>query len=220
MNPMQRNRLLAMAGVLLFCGMAGAADPAGAELIINEILGDPASDWDADGAIDFMGDEWVEVLNSGTEPVDLAEYWLRDGLGDTPHLHLDGILEPGAVKVYFGSQAVAWQVENGAGATGFSLNNGGDTVQLLKNHYVDGNLMSLDVVHSLDYADHEAEDDRSSGWSNQDGGWTLFDSLNPYTGSLLPGGSGCAPTPGGINICGPQVGAREVSFGGLKANFR
>ena len=156
MKISERHQTPALVGILLLCGMVAAGVPAGAGLIINEVLGDPASDWDGDGAVDFMNDEWVEVLNNGSEALDLAEYWLRDGLGDLPHLHLDGILNPGEAKVYYGSDAVAWQLANGAGATGFSLNNGGDTVDLLVNHYVDGNLMSLDVVHTVTYADHEA----------------------------------------------------------------
>ncbi|MBU8871559.1 MAG: lamin tail domain-containing protein [Gemmatimonadales bacterium] len=202
-------------GAILAFGSPGFAD-----IIVNELLADPATDWDGDGTVDFMGDEWIEILNNGSVAVDLAEYWLRDGLGDSPHLHLNGILNPGQVRLFHGSEAVAWQVENGVGATGFSLNNGGDTVDLLKNHYVDGNLMSLEVVQSVTYADHEADDDRSSGWSSESGGWALFDALNPYTGTLSPGGSGCAPTPGVLNFCIPEVGASKLYFGGLKASFR
>lgn len=207
-------------GVLLVLALLSAGSASRADLLINEVLADPALDWDGDGTVDFMGDEWIEVLNNGDEAVDLSEYWLRDGLGDLPHLHLGGILAPGQVRVFYGSEAVAWQLANGAGAVGFSLNNGGDTVELLLNHYVDGNLMSLDVVHSVSYADHEAEDDRSSGWGHDSGGWTLFDALNPYGGSLWPGGSACAPTPGAVNVCSAGVGTEQLSFDEMKASFR
>jgi Lamin Tail Domain len=220
MNFSQRHPAPVVVGIFLVLAIVGAGSLSPAEVLINEVLADPAQDWDGDGSVDFMGDEWIEILNTGHEPVNLAEYWLRDGLGDLPHLHLDGILEPGAVRVLFGSQAMAWQVANGGGAIGFSLNNGGDTVELLLNHYVDGNLMSLDVVHSVPYADHEADDDRSSGWSFENGGWILFDALNPYTGSLLPAGSGCMPTPGVENECSAEVGVEHLSLDGLKATFR
>ena len=50
-------------------------------------------------------------------------------------------------------------------------------------------------------------------------GWVLFDGLNPYTGSLEPGGSGCVPTPGLANLCGGQVAAEALGLGEMKARF-
>ena len=51
------------------------------------------------------------------------------------------------------------QAAEGLGSTGLSLNNGGDTVDLLLSNWVGGDLESLDVVHSVTYADHEADDE-------------------------------------------------------------
>lgn len=220
MKRTQRHRFdrLLLAGIALLA--LAAAGPAGAAVLINEVLADPATDWDGDGAVDYQDDEWIEIVNTGAESVDLADYWLRDGLGDSPHLHLDGTLPAGAVLVVFGSDAVAWQTANGVSVTGFSLNNSGDTVDLLRSVWVDGDLESLEVAHSITYGDHEADDDRSCGWAAESGGWTLFDALNPYNGDLWPGGSGCAPTPGAGNLCSPQVGLESLSLDALKAAFR
>ena len=65
-----------------------------------------------------------------------------------------------------------------------------------------------------------AEDDRSSGFNLNLYDWDLFDAMLPYTGSLLPAGNGCAPTPGAPNICPAPVANEAASFGGVKAIFR
>jgi hypothetical protein len=72
------------------------------------------------------------------------------------------------------------------------------------------------LVDQVTYADHEADDDRSSG-RRPDGGptWELFDALNPYSGGALPQGNGCAPTPGASNHCTTAV--EEATWGEIKA---
>ena len=55
-----------------------------AALFINEIMADPASDWDGDGAYQYRDDEWVEIINTGPEAVDLAGHGLRDAASTTP----------------------------------------------------------------------------------------------------------------------------------------
>ena len=59
----------------------------------------------------------------------------------------------------------------------------------------------LEPMFVAHYEDHMAEDDRSSGFNLNLYDWDLFDALNPYSGSLVPGGTGCLPTPGTPNIC-------------------
>ena len=46
--------------------------PAGAQVVINEILADPARDWDGDGDYNFRNDEWVEIVNAGDAAVSLS----------------------------------------------------------------------------------------------------------------------------------------------------
>lgn len=200
------------------CGLAVVlllgANGAPAAVVVNELLANPATDWDGDGGVDIKLDEWVEVLNTGPETVDLAGYFLRDGTGDTPHLGLSGVLAPGEVALFDGGDAVVWQEANDAGSSGLSLNNGGDTVQLMVVDPADP--AAYVVLDSRTYLPHEGEPDRASGLL--EGVWMLFDRHNPYGGDLVPQGTGCAPTPGLTNVCEatPVVGC---TWGGLKAGF-
>ena len=187
-----------------------------AQLVVNELLADPASDWDGDGEVDTKLDEWVEVYNAGTADEHLTEYWLRDGLGDTPHLNMFGVLAPGETAVFYGYHAVAWHEENGAGSSGLSLNNSGDTVQLLRTH---ADLPdSLVVVDEKIYLAHEGADDRSTGRLPDGGDWSLFDELNPYSGDELPAGNGCSPTPGALNEC-DQTPVDAATWSTVKAHW-
>ena len=202
--------VLALAAVL--------AVPAAASVQINEILADPASDWDHDGEVNYKTDEWIEVINLGPDPVDLVDYWVKDEAADSPRMHLSGVIDPGETAVFYGSDAVAWQTEVGVSTAGFSLNNDGDSVYLLHSFDGDGGL-DLETIEIIDYQDHTADDDRSTGWDEERTGWILYDGLFPYTGTLDPPGTGCSPTPGEPNYCRALVPNDPVSFGALKANF-
>jgi hypothetical protein len=211
---------------LLLAGVAAAflaSVPAGAGaqeyIIINELLADPASDWNGDGTVDFKGDEWIEVLNVGPAPIDLADYFLRDLLGEEPDLRLSGVLAPGGTAVFYGSDAVAWQAGMGMTTSGLSLNNGGDLIQLLRV-YQGPTGPAFELMFAVSYDDHEAEDDRSCGFNADATDWILYDALNPYSGSSEPVGTGCAPSPGLPNLCGDQVPVEDHSFGRVKAIFR
>lgn len=209
-------------GILLLAlslGLCLAAGRARAEIVINEFLADPARDWNGDGEVHATLDEWVEVFNPGPDAVSLTAYWLRDGLGETPHLNLFGVIAPGEVAVFYGHHAVAWQQENGGGSSGFSLNNGGDTIQLLRTN--SGNPDVLDVVDEKIYLAHEGADDRSGG-RLPDGEitWSLFDGLNPYDGDELPAGNGCEPTPGALNVCDDESPVDAASWSDVKAHWR
>lgn len=188
-------------------------------IIINEILADPATDWDGDGTVDPKGDEWIEIRNIDTVPIDLSDYWLRDSSGETPDLRLSGVADPDEHIVFFGSDAVRWQAANGLSTTGFALNNTGDLVQLLRT--VPGtDPIQYEVMFAAIVRDHEAEDDRSAGFALDHAAWLLFDALNPYTGAQEPVGTGCAPSPGADNLCGPQVATEAATFGEVKATYR
>ena len=205
---------------LFLTGAAGAATAFEDEIIIiNEVLGDPASDWDGDGIVDFKLDEWIEVLNTGSAPLDLSDSFLRDILGDEPHLRLSGVIDPGEAAVFYGSDAVAWQEETGASTSGLSINNSGDTLQLLRMFQgTEG--PEFELVFAVGIADHEAEDDRASGFNDDASDWILYDALNPYGGGQEPLGPGCVPSPGEPNICRGEVPVQARSFGSEKAVFR
>jgi len=190
-----------------------------AQIVLNEVLADPARDWDGSGSLDPRGDEWVEVLNLGDTAVDLTDYWLRDDSSRLPDYGLSGILAPGAVKIVFGSDAVAWQHERDWLETGFGFNNsGGDRVFLMYGPYSED--LIYQILEQIWIGGHEAEDDRSSGRDPVTGEWVMFDGLNPYSGSTLPTGNGCDPTPDQLNLCDLPVADEGLSFGQLKAIYR
>jgi hypothetical protein len=128
------------------------------------------------------------------------------------------VLQPEAVLVVFGSDAVLWQQQNDVNVSGLSLNNTGDTVELVRVE--DGDLVTETIVDSVSYADHEAEDERSGGRDAETGQWLLFDGLNPYQGDDIPTGTGCMPSPGQVNTCTPEVAARPAAWDQVKSLYR
>lgn len=181
---------------------------------LNEVMADPNRDWDGDGSYSFRDDEWVEVVNSGSGTEDLTGLFLADEMGG-PVFGFEGSLAAGEVLVVYGSDATAWESANGESATGLRLGNSGDTVTLWRATSVDSVL-----VDAYTFADHEAEDDRSSG-RLPDGGsiWTLFDALNPYAGSAVPIGTGLAPTPGAPNGEEVPTPIEQSTWGQIKTIF-
>jgi len=187
-----------------------------AQVCLNEILADPASDWDGDGALGSKNDEWVEVINAGVSSVDLSAYRLGDLSGGyTWRYGFSGTLPAGAVVLVHGSDSQVWQAANGFAVAGLSLNNTGDTVFLYKIEGTD----TL-VADSYAYGAHEVLDDRSTGRMPDDTAeWRVFDQLNPYTGTNPPLGTGCSPSPGLVNDCEPHVPVEDTTWGAIKVLF-
>ena len=198
--------------LLVFCTWNTAAQ---AQLRITEILSAPAMDWDADGSVDSKLDEWVEVQNTGTDPVDLQDVFLRDGTGTAWHYGFSGTLAPGAIALVTGSASVQWQADNSAGTSGLSLNNSGDLIELWRAP-VGAVALKLDAVT---VPGHAAAADRSYAWLQGQGVWILHDGLNRYRGDLVPTGTGCDPSPGQSNLCTAGVPTEALSFGRVKASW-
>ena len=191
----------------------GEGRAAATGLRLNEILAAPARDWDGDGLYDSKNDEWVEIQNVGPDMLAIDEYRLGDG-ARTVRFAFSGTLAPGEVKLILGSEAVAWQRSQGLTTAGLSLNNSGDQVYLLR---VTGPDTTTVDTHA--YGSIEGGSDRSvgrAGTGSED--WILFDSLNRYTGSGTPAGTGCSPTPGGVNGCTTDVGS--TTWGAIKRLYR
>ena len=177
----------------IFCLLAVTAfAPEGvAQIRLNEILGDPGTDWNGDGAVDSKLDEWVEVVNVGSSAVDLSKYRISDASAATEfRFALSGMIGPGEVKVYFGSDVVAWQAANGVGQLGLSLNNAGDTVFLYE---VNGAETLVNDTYT--YATAEVADDRSVGRLPQGSGachanWFLGGAVIVRDGAPVIGPSG------------------------------
>jgi hypothetical protein len=203
--------------LVLLVMLAPAAVPcarADSALRLNEILAGPSRDWDGSGTFSSRDDEWVEIVNGGAVPVDLAACIVTDG-DRIPRCALSGTLGPGSHRVLFGSESYAWEKAHGFPAFGLSLANGGDAVMLWQ---VSGAETLL--VDSYTYASHEAASDRAIGRApDAAGGWALFDGLNPYAGTTPPAGTGCAPTPGAVNVC-TLTPALPTTWGRLKTLYR
>lgn len=193
-----------------------SATPACAQgpLRINEIMAGPARDWDGSGTFSSRDDEWVELVNAGVTPLDLAGYLITDR-DSIPRMALAGTLAPGERLLVTGGQSYAWEQATGHPAFGLSLANGGDAVLLWQ---IAGAETLL--VDGYDYKSHEAAADRATGRSPDGvGEWVVFDSLNPYTGATAPAGNGCLPTPASPNECVSTPVVR-VPWGRVKAAYR
>ncbi len=202
---MRTARVLALVVVLF----ASAAVVASAGVVINEFMADPASDWspsDGDDVYDSLDDEWVEFINTGGQAVDMTGWRLRDAVSDSSwKFEFSGTLGSGAIIVIYGNEAYAWEDVNGYTRNGLSLNNSGDTIELVRP---DGT-----VVERVEYTGSQVRDDCSYG-RLPDGGveWALYDGLNPTT----PPATGLVPTPGEPNVGSP---VEELTWGGIKALF-
>jgi len=189
------------------------APAATCDILLNEILSAPARDWNGDGVVSARDDEWIEIWNGGGGAVDLTGYLVSDA-DSTIRFAFSGTLGPAEHRVVYGIQAVDWQRANGRSVAGLSLNNSGDTVRLW--HIVGPDTVLVDAYA---YKSHEGANDRSTGREPDGGAWALFDGLDPYTGSLDPGPTGCAPSPGDPNLCHASR-AEPVTWGRLKSIYR
>lgn len=190
------------------------ASSARADLLLSEALSAPGSDWDGNGSLDSRDDEWIEIRNTGPEAVSLDGVFFRDGTGANYHIGFSGTLAAAESRVVYGSDAVLWQQANGETISGLSLNNSGDRLELWLDR--NGQTQLLDAV---DLPAHAAASQRSLARALSNGEWLLYDGLNPYSGSALPTGSGCGPSPGLPNACGGTVATVDASFSELKAVF-
>ncbi len=207
-----RNTLLVAALAVIACGPPPAR--ADSPLVLNEILAGPARDWDGSGAYSSRDDEWIELVNVGATALDLAGYLITDG-DSIPRYALGGTLGPGGHLLVTGRMSYDWERAAGYPAYGLSLGNSGDSAILWR--VVGPDTVAVDAYT---YKSHEAAADRSVGRSpDGTGGWILFDALDPYTGSLTPGGTGCDPSPGAVNVCN-DTPVRPVTWGRVKTLYR
>ena len=200
--------------MLLAIALSTVVSGASAQIVLNELMADPARDWDGDGVYSYRDDEWVEVTNIGGSPVDLEGYFLTDGEGPPVWRYgFSGLLAPGEIIVVYGSDSRAWEESAGFPIYGLSLNNTGDDLRLYR---VAGEDTVL--VDSYTFGDKAADDDRSVG--RRPGApytWVMFDGLNPCSDTCEPIPCGCDPTPGLSNDC--VAGAGSESWGSIKSLY-
>ena len=118
--------------------------PAGAgDLLLNEYFADPSQgsvsfDANGDGAGDSSEDEFVELINTRSTPLDLSGLRLRDGIAERHVFANPTTLPPGGAIVVFGGGTPTGfapvhsggQAQTASGGL-LGLNNGGDTIEVL-----------------------------------------------------------------------------------------
>ncbi len=78
--------------------------PAARTVRLSEFLPHPRYDWNGDGRVD-RGDEFIEIVNWGSEGVDLSGWYLDDGPGGSkPYRLPETGLKPYGRKVFFASE--------------------------------------------------------------------------------------------------------------------
>ena len=194
------------AALPVLSGMSAAAD-----VTINELMADPASDWSpSDGNEEYgsLEDEWIEIFNTGPGPVDITGWRLRDAVSDSSWRYgFEGVLESGGFFVVYGNEAYDWEGANGFPRNGLSMNNSGDTMTL-----VEADLVT--VVDQVTYEPFQVLDDRSYGrLPDGSANWEIYDALNP----LDPPETNLPPTPGTPNVGSPVESAK---WGSIKALYR
>lgn len=180
---------------------------------LAEILAAPARDWDGNGVFSSRDDEWIEIFNGGSTPADLTPYFVTDG-DSIPRFRFSGTLAAGAALLVTGAMSVEWERATSHPVFGLSLGNTGDSVMLWKIEGADTTL-----VESYTYKAHESAADRSTGRTPDGSAWKLHDGLNPYSGTTLPAGTGCLPSPGVPNSCGVTP-TQKVTWGHVKTLYR
>ena len=132
---MKLHNLLGILAVLALSTQAHSA------LIINETMADPNGpgtadiDSNCDGMFDSSEDEFVELVNDDTLPLDISGWTLEDAAA-LRHTFAPGtVLAPGQAFVLFGGGSSTSACTCGAlfdvASAGFlGLNNGGDTVTI------------------------------------------------------------------------------------------
>ena len=117
---------------------ATQCDPVTMDLVINEILADPAGDItgdaNGDGTRDGSDDEFVELYNIGASSLDISDYTIEDGFG-TRHTFPPGTILPSNsfITVFGGGTptGISGLVQVATGGQ-LGLNNSGDDV-IVKN---------------------------------------------------------------------------------------
>ncbi len=130
-----------MLAVTAACGGGGTTSPPArtgrapqpGEIVINEFLADPASDANCDGTINTAQDEFIELVSSTTDTLDLSNVTISDAALLKHTFPVGAYLPPLiAVVVYGGGSpncTVPADVAVSVASTGsLGLNNAGDTI--------------------------------------------------------------------------------------------
>jgi hypothetical protein len=165
-----------------------------AALVINEYLADPpdglSGDANGDGARDSTADEFVEIINASSAPVNIGGFTISDSAQVRFTIPPGKIIPPGEAAVVFGGGMPAGEFGNAAenglvfsiGGAGLSLNNAGDTITIKDG----GN----QVVAALSFGAAEGNANQSITRSpDVTGNFTVHSSAAGSQGSLFSPGA-------------------------------
>jgi hypothetical protein len=189
-----------IAAICAIDGGAGAdkVKPQVATLIINEYLADPpgssatdlSGDANGDGKRDSTEDEFVELVNTGSAPLDIGGFTISDSVQVRFTFPSGKIIPPGEAAVVFGGGTPKGNFGNAAanglvfaiGGSGLSLNNSGDTITVKDK--------SGALVDSLTYSSAEGNAGQAITRSPDiTGGFTKHSSAPGSSGKLFSPGT-------------------------------
>ena len=146
-------------------GSQGAVAFQAVNLVINEYLADPpvgpSGDANGDGVGNATQDEFVELVNAGSDPLAIGAFTISDATSVRFTFPAGKVIPPGEATVVFGGGTPTGSFGNAsanglvfaAGGSGLSLNNGGDTITVK-----DG---TAAIVATLTYGSSEGGADQS-----------------------------------------------------------
>ena len=132
-----------MARLLPLVLLLGLASLAEATVVISEVLADPpsglAGDANQDGRRDTYEDEFVELYNAGSAPVDISGWRLGDSTPSATHFQFpaDAVIAPGSYVVLFGGgtpSGFTVPVYTDDGKIGNGLTNRGEDIRLIDDN--------------------------------------------------------------------------------------
>lgn len=143
---------LALSMFTVISDMQSKADGSTMDVVINEFMARPNSDWDGDYIYDSSDDEWIELHNPTDTIVNVTGCFIADGGSAWQMIEKDGEIPPFGFLVIFGSDNAS-----------LSLNNGGDTIELYDK---DGVTLIDSYIYSETYQDESEgrETDGASSW--------------------------------------------------------
>jgi phosphatidylserine/phosphatidylglycerophosphate/cardiolipin synthase-like enzyme len=136
------------------------ADGSAMDVVINEFLARPNSDWDGDDIYDASDDEWIELYNPTDTIVNVTGCFIGDSGTAWQMIEKDGEIPSFGFLVLFGSDNES-----------LSLNNQGDTIELYDK---DGVTLIDRYIYYETYED-ESEGRETDGASS----WTYFSVPTP-----------------------------------------
>lgn len=173
-------RMNVIASVLMVLVMSVNAQ---AEVIINEILADPAKelagDANADGVRSASQDEFVELYNSGDKPVNVSAWTVRDSKKVRHVFPENTMINKGEYLVVFGGSKEELREGNWQKASSGSLglDNSGDLIMLL-----DG---EENIIDRVEYKSIASKDQSIVRSPQEDGGEFILHTEDARSGGAL-----------------------------------